>query len=143
MESMKMATTNKKIFDSVLRTLANSLNSWISAVLVFLFIGYSLYLGRVRHDMNLFAASGAIATVFGLLLMIQFTTIEKYLQQETIVAQSTGMTGPPMSQENAEAYAKKHMHATRIRIKRELRSELMGLFFTISGTLIWAYGSYI
>ena len=74
--------------------------------------------------------------------MIQFTTIEKYIHQESIIANSTGMTGPPMSEEDAAEYSRKSIEAARVRLKKELKSELKGLAFTVVGTLIWAYGSY-
>jgi len=93
--------------------------------------------------MNLFAASGGVMTVFGLFSMIQFTTIEKYLNQEAIVAASTGMTGPPVGPEEAEKIRKKNQEIAKVKLKKELRSELRGISFTIIGTLVWAYGIYI
>ena len=93
--------------------------------------------------MNLFAASGGIMTVFGLFSMIQFTTIEKYLNQEAIVASSTGLTGPPVSEEEAVRIKKENQRCAKIKLKRELRSELRGILFTVVGTIIWAYGNYV
>ncbi len=132
----------KKIFKNVLSRSTPALNSGITALGIIIFVAASFYAGRHNSDMNIFAASGAIATTYGLLLMIQFTTIDKYIQQETIIANSTGMTGPPMTQEQAEEYTKQSIAAARLRIQQELKSELKGLGFTIVGTLIWAYGSY-
>ncbi len=103
----------------------------------------SFYFGQVGKDMNIFAASGAVMTVFGLFSMIRFTTIEKYLNQESIVTTSTGMTGPPLSSEKAERLKKESQKRARVRLQKELRSELIGISFTVTGTIIWAYGAYI
>ncbi len=82
-------------------------------------------------------------TVFGLLSLIRFTTFEKYLNQDSIVAHSTGLTGPPLSKEAAEQWQEKNIAAARIRIRKELRAEAKGVILTVVGTLIWAYGAYV
>lgn len=133
----------KKLFKKILSRSTPALNSGITALGIIIFVAASFYVGQHYSDMNIFAASGAIATTYGLLLMIQFTTIDKYIQQEAIIANSTGMTGPPMTQQQVEEYSKRNIAAARIRIQQELKSELKGLGFTIAGTLIWAYGSYL
>lgn len=125
------------------RFLLNALNSWFSVVFVVACCMISFYFGQLRDDMNLFAASGAVMTVFGLLSIIRFTTIEKYLSQEAIVAASTGVTGPPLSAEESARVQRENQERARIRLKQELHSELKGISFTITGTLIWAYGAYI
>ena len=125
------------------RFLIASLNSWISTVFIVAYCIFSFYFGQISKDMNLFAASGAVLTVFGLFSMIRFTTIEKFLNQEQIVANSTGVTGPPIAQDEYERIVKANQEAARIKFKRELHSEVKGIFFTIAGTLVWAYGAYI
>ncbi len=82
-------------------------------------------------------------TVFGLFSMIRFTTIEKYLNQESIIAASTGVTGKPLSAQESIRIQKENQDRAKVRLKTELRSELKGILFTITGTLIWAYGAYI
>lgn len=82
-------------------------------------------------------------TVFGLLSMIRFTTMEKYLNQEAIIAASTGVTGPPLTAEESERISKENQKRAAIQIKKELRAEIKGIALTIVGTLIWAYGSYV
>ena len=82
-------------------------------------------------------------TVFGLFSMIQFTTIAKYLNQEAIIAASTGVTGPPLSSEESARLRRDNQERARVRLKQELRSELKGILFTILGTFIWAYGAYV
>lgn len=129
--------------DKLYRFLIASLNSWISVVLIVAYCIFSFYFGQVSKDMNFFAASGAVLTVFGLFSMIRFTTIEKFLNQEQIVANSTGVTGPPIGQDEYERIVKANQEAVRIKLKRELRSEVKGIFFTIVGTLVLAYGAYI
>lgn len=125
------------------RFLLTALNSWVSVIFVLLFCSISFYIGQQNKDMNLFAASGAVMTVFGLFSMIQFTTIAKYLNQEAIIAASTGVTGPPLSAEDLALLKKENQEKARVRLKKELRSELKGISFTIFGTLIWAYGAYV
>lgn len=129
----------KKLYRFLLR----ALNSWVSIVLVVVYCIASFYLGQRFNDINLFAASGAVVTVFGLFSMIRFTTIEKYLNQERIVAASTGVTGPPLSADDSKRLAKQNQEQARLRLQQELRSELKGISFTIVGTLIWAYGNYV
>lgn len=125
------------------RFLLSALNSWVSVVFIVMYCSVSFCLGQLKTDMNLFAASGAVMTVFGLFSMIRFTTIEKYLNQEAIIAASTGVTGPPLSAEESSRLQKENQERARTRLKQELRSELKGISFTILGTLIWAYGSYV
>lgn len=125
------------------RFLLAALNSWASIVFVVCYCLLSFYFGQSSKDMNLFAASGGVMTVFGLFSMIQFTTIEKFLNQEAIVAAGTGVTGPPIGPEEAARIRKESQERARIKLKKELRSELRGIAFTIVGTLIWAYGVYI
>lgn len=129
----------KKIY----RFLLGALKSWITVLLVISFCAFSFYYGQHSSDMNFFAASGAVMTVFGLFSMIRFTTIEKYLRQDEIVAASTGVTGPPLSAEESARLQRQSQEAARIRIKKELHSELKGISLTIIGTLIWAYGAYV
>lgn len=118
-------------------------NSRLSIIAVVVFNIASFYAGQFFKDMNLFAASGGIMTVFGLLLMIRFTTLEKYLNQESIAAASTGVTGPPLSEEEAKRLKRENIEKAKVRINKELQSELSGLALTIFGTVIWAYGTYI
>jgi hypothetical protein len=75
--------------------------------------------------------------------MIKFTTIEKYLNRATIIASSTGVTGPPLSQEDSQRIKKENIEKAEIRIRKELRTELKGIVFTVIGTAISAYGIYI
>ncbi|MBK2095646.1 hypothetical protein IB680_08140 [Francisella philomiragia] len=93
--------------------------------------------------MSLFSASGSIMTIFGLFSMIKFTTIEKFINQEQIASSSTGITGPPISQEEATKLREENIKKARIRLKKELRTEIKGILFTVLGTLISAYGTYI
>lgn len=127
----------------VFRTAVTALNSSISATVLIVFCALSFGVGQVRQDMNLFASSGGLMTVFGLLSLIRFTTIEKYLNQETIIAHSSGMTGPPVPDAKVEEIGAKNIAAAKVRIKAELRSEIKGILLTVVGTLIWAYGAYL
>lgn len=125
------------------RFLLTSLNSWLSVAFVIGYCLLSFCLGQALKDMNLFAASGGVMTVFGLFSMIQFTTIEKYLNQAAIAAASTGVTGTPIGPEEAARITRENQERARVRLKKELRSELRGIVFTVAGTLIWAYGVYL
>jgi hypothetical protein len=124
-------------------TAVTTLNSSISAAVLIGFCVLSFYLGQLHKDMNLFASSGGLMTVFGLLSLIRFTTIEKYLNQDAIAGRSSGLTGPPVPDAKAEQLREKNIAAAKIRIKAELRSETKGILLTVIGTLIWAYGAYV
>jgi hypothetical protein len=86
--------------------------------------------------MNLFASSGAVMTIFGLISMIKFTTIEKYLNKENIVAASTGTTGRHLSEEELIAHVKRSQELAKKRIEKELSSELKGISLSVLGTII-------
>jgi hypothetical protein len=120
-----------------------ALNSRVSLVALVVFCGLSFCAGQKHHDMNLFAASGAVMTVCGLLSLIRFTTIEKYLNQDAIASRSTGVTGPPLNPAQLEKIKSQNVATARARLTAELKSELTGIALTITGTLIWAYGSYV
>ncbi|MCT9204174.1 hypothetical protein KTH23_19680 [Acinetobacter baumannii] len=86
----------------IAKILLTILRSKLSIYVIGLFILGSLIASKISGDMNLFAASGAVLTIFGLFQTIQFTTIEKFLNQDAIVHSSTGVTGPPLSVEESE-----------------------------------------
>ena len=125
------------------RFLVKALDSWWPVALIVLFCIASFILGNWFGDMSVFASSGAVMTVFGLFSLIRFTTIEKYLNQDEIVQRSTGLTGKPVSQEEAERIKRENRTRAKVRLDKELRSELRGIALTVVGTLIWAYGAYI
>ena len=129
--------------DKFLRFVIKTFDSWGSALSIIFFCAISFYVGRVTGDMNLFASSGGLMTVFGILSTVRFSTMEKYLNREDIIRRSTGVTGPPLSREESERIKAANQAAARKRLKRELRSELRGLALTIVGTFIWAYGVYL
>lgn len=110
---------------------------------VLLLLVASLILMALHNDIALFAAVGGPITIIGLLSTVKFTTIEKYLKREDIIVSSTGVTGPPVSQADAEIIAARSQEATRKRLALELRSELTGIALTVFGTIIWAYGAYL
>ncbi|MDC5526106.1 hypothetical protein NRA72_18535 [Acinetobacter baumannii] len=119
------------------------LRSKFSIYVIVVFIISSLIASIVTGDMNLFAASGSILTIFGLFQTIQFTTIERFLNKEAIIHSSTGVTGPPISQEEIERIIAENRKNAKIKLDKELKSEIKGITYTIVGTLIWAYGVYI
>ena len=82
-------------------------------------------------------------TVFGLLSLGQFTTIEKYLNQNAIIERSSGLQGRQVPDAKLKQLEEENIAATNIRIKAELRSEMKGILLTVIGTLIWAYGAYV
>lgn len=128
---------------SFYRLMLRALNSGVSVFAVIAYCAVSFLLGQAANDMNLFAASGAVMTIFGLFSMIRFTTIEKYLQQESIIANSTGITGPPLSSGEAAKITKENQDRARLRLRQELRSEIQGILLSVAGTVIWAYGVYV
>lgn len=119
------------------------LRSKFSIYVIGLFILGSLIASKISGDMNLFAASGAILTIFGLFQTIQFTTIEKFLNQNAIIHSSTGVTGPPLSEDEMQKIIAENRKKAKIMLEKELKSEIKGIAYTIFGTIIWAYGIYI
>jgi hypothetical protein len=127
----------------IAKILLTILRSKLSIYVIGLFILGSLMASKISGDMNLFAASGAVLTIFGLFQTIQFTTIEKFLNQDAIVHSSTGVTGPPLSVEESERIINENRKKAKIKLEKELKSEIKGISYTIIGTLIWAYGIYL
>jgi hypothetical protein len=127
----------------IAKILLTILRSKLSIYVIGLFILGSLIASKISGDMNLFAASGAVLTIFGLFQTIQFTTIEKFLNQDAIVHSSTGVTGPPLSVEESEQIINENRKKAKIKLEKELKSEIKGISYTIIGTLIWAYGIYL
>jgi hypothetical protein len=128
----------------IAKILLTILRSKLSIYVIGLFILGSLIASKISGDMNLFAASGAVLTIFGLFQTIQFTTIEKFLNQDAIVHSSTGVTGPPLSVEESErTIINENRKKAKIKLEKELKSEIKGISYTIIGTLIWAYGIYL
>ena len=126
--------------DATLQVVLKIVSSWVSAGIIIAFCALSFALGEHVQDMNLFAASGSVMTVFGLLSLIRFTTIEKYLGQADIITSSTGITGPPLRPGEAEKIVQANRKAAKIRVTPELKAELRGTVLTIVGTLIWHMG---
>lgn len=124
------------------RLLLATLNSGFADTFVMLLACYSFYQGQVNEEMSIFAAAGGPMTVFGLLKMIRFTTIEKYLASEKTVQQQTGMTGPLVGPGQEEAIRKTAQLRMREKLRKELNSEFWGIFLTVAGTLIASYGSF-
>ncbi|KQG73411.1 hypothetical protein APC51_17055, partial [Acinetobacter baumannii] len=122
----------------IAKILLTILRSKLSIYVIGLFILGSLIASKISGDMNLFAASGAVLTIFGLFQTIQFTTIEKFLNQDAIVHSSTGVTGPPLSVEESERIINENRKKAKIKLEKELKSEIKGISYTIIGTLIWA-----
>lgn len=121
---------------------------WITSsptniVFVALLLIGSIYLAVVLEDISIFAAAGGPITIIGLFSTIKFTTIEKYLKREELVANSTGVTGPPLSEEEYKRIITQSQEAARKRLGLELKSELTGITLTVFGTLLWAYGVYV
>ncbi|MBK3515378.1 hypothetical protein JFC01_24460 [Shigella sonnei] len=63
----------------------------------YVFLWSKLLFGQYLNDMNLFASSGAIISVFGLLYTIKFTTLKKLSNREAEINSRSGVTGPPLS----------------------------------------------
>lgn len=93
--------------------------------------------------MNLFASSGAIISVFGLLYTIKYTTLKKLSNQEAEVSSRSGVTGPPLTEEEYNKIVEANLKQARIDVREELKSEILGVGLAIFGTFVWAYGGYI
>lgn len=62
-----------------------------SLILLIVFCGASFLFGQYLNDMNLFASSGAIISVFGLLYTIKFTTLKKLSNREAEINSRSGL----------------------------------------------------
>ncbi|EAO0362176.1 hypothetical protein EWN61_05450 [Salmonella enterica] len=62
-----------------------------SLILLIVFCGASFLFGQYLNDMNLFASSGAIISVFGLLYTIKFTTLKNYLTAKLKLTHVVGL----------------------------------------------------
>lgn len=139
-----------------------AINSRGSYIRIISFCLFNFCLSIIFNDMNIFASSGSLMTIFGLLCMIRFSTIDKYLKHDEIILEmavrnepvqptlpamlpSLQLTFPTiLSMEEARQSALRAEKASRLEqeYREELKAEFAGIWFTIVGTLIWAYGSY-
>ena len=79
--------------------LLKTLGAKTSLFLLVVFCILSFAFGQALIDMNLFASSGAIISVLGLLYTIKYTTLKKLSNQEAEVSSRSGVTGPPLTEE--------------------------------------------
>lgn len=136
-------TKNNNLMDKVCRCMLAILDSRVTLVVLIFYVGVSFFIGQRLNDMSIFSASGGVVTIFGLFSIIKFTTVDKYLRREEIAYNSTGVTGPPVSDEELGRVMTANREAARVRLEKELRTEMTGVFMTVVGTVIWAYGGYI
>ena len=101
-----------------------------AAVVLVLFSSFSFAFGQLAENMDLFASSGAVITIFGIVSMSKFTTLTRYFSQQNIeLGKNEKICDFDAEQKNSEQI--------------NVYSELKGLELIIIGTLIWAYGGYI
>jgi len=101
-----------------------------AAIVLVLFSLFSFVCGQLAENMNLFASSGAVITIFGIISMSKFTTLTRYFRQQDIdLGKNEKMCDFDAELENSEQI--------------NVYSELKGLELIILGTLVWAYGGYI
>ncbi|AIX01171.1 MULTISPECIES: hypothetical protein [Enterobacteriaceae] len=123
--------------------LLKTLGAKTSLFLLVVFCILSFAFGQALNDMNLFASSGAIISVFGLLYTIKYTTLKKLSNQEAEVSSRSGVTGPPLTEEEYNKIVEANLKQARIDVREELKSEILGVGLAIFGTFVWAYGGYI
>jgi hypothetical protein len=123
--------------------LLSALGAKTSLFLLVVFCLLSFIFGQALGDMNLFASSGAIISVFGLLYTIKYTTLKKLSNKEAEIASRTGVTGPPLTQEESKKIVEENLRKARIEVREELKAETLGVGLAIFGTFVWAYGGYI
>ena len=119
------------------------LDSKYTPMALVLFCGASFVIGQWTETMALFASSGAIMSIFGLISLIKYPTFKKLLNREAIAESQTGVTGPPLSEEESRELKAKNVEKAKMRIRIELRTELKGFSMSVAGTLVAAYGGYI
>ncbi|PHM61022.1 hypothetical protein [Xenorhabdus ishibashii] len=114
-----------------------------SIALLIIFCSLSFLFGQYLNDMNLFASSGAMVLAFGLIHTIKYTTLKKLANREVEISSRSGVTGPPLSVEESKKMREENLIRARIEVREEIKSEMLGVFLTIFGTFLWAYGGYI
>lgn len=103
-------------------------------LLFFIFVSYLI--SSLNDDPNYFSASGGVATILGLLMLIRYSTLEHVIDIQHAVTSrhqkhfgfADKFTSETTIQEN------------NIKVKNEISIEIKGLIITMLGTLIWAYG---
>lgn len=120
-----------------------ALGAKTSLALLMIFCGLSFIFGQALNDMNLFASSGAIISVFGLLYTIKFTTLKKISNRNAEISSRSGVTGRPLTQEESIRIRNENLKNAEIEVTEEIKSEALGVALTILGTFIWAYGGYV
>ncbi|MBB3192035.1 hypothetical protein [Halomonas cerina] len=136
-----MELSNTKLIVS--RALNAFINSGFTYIFSLLSLLLSFYWGQQLENMSLFASFGGVVTILGLLKTVRFSTIEKYLNFEKEVGQTTGMTGTPVKNGEAEKIKEEAQNRKKRKLENELTSEFQGIFLTGLGTLVASFGSYI
>ena len=109
--------------------LYSCINNKYAAIVLSLYSSVSFVFGQLVENMDLFASSGAVITIFGIISMSKFTTLTRYFSQENIELDKNEMCDIGAENKNSDQI--------------NVYSELKGLELIIIGTLIWAYGGYI
>lgn len=125
------------------KILLKALGAKTSIFLLIILCISSFIFGQALDDMNLFASSGAIISVFGLLYTIKFTTLKKISNRQAEISSRSGLTGGPLTPEEADKIRAENLAKAEIDVREEIKAEALGVGLTILGTFIWAYGGYI
>ena len=133
----------KKFKKEIAKAILATLNSGLADTLIMLLAFFSFYLGQESENMAIFSASGGVMTVFGLLKMIKFSTLEQYLKMEETIKSVTGMTGPPTGPGEENKTRKAAQERKRRDLEKQLGTEFKGITLTVFGTLTASYGSFI
>ncbi len=102
-----------------------------------IFILLSFLLACIAGNSNIFAASGGVVTILGLLIFIGITTpVELEEIQEVINSQ----TSSPQIREDNGPEVIAHIAKTVEDVLYARGRQVLGFSITLSGTLVWAYG---
>ena len=111
------------------KMLYSCMSNKYAAIVLVLYSLASFVFGQLIENMAIFASSGAVITIFGIISMSKFTTLTRYFSQENIELDKNEVCDSETEQENSNQV--------------NVYSEFKGLELTIIGTLVWAYGGYI
>ncbi len=111
------------------KMLYSCMSNKYAAIVLVLYSSVSFIFGQLVENMDLFASSGSIITIFGIISMSKFTTLTRYFSQENIELDNNEICDFEVVQKDSNQI--------------NLYSELKGLELIIIGTLVWAYGGYI
>ena len=113
------------------------LNTWLLLIIILVAGFGSLCYSISSNDFSWFSRSGSVITIFGLLLTMKHHILSSSRDIDSIVMEKCHYANYAPD-EGTPSYNENRKNAKII-----MRDEYLGVFITITGTIIWGYGDLV